>query len=120
MSQDDIGPLLASEQVIEPSPGFTAAVMGGVRREAETLEPIAFPWRRVLPGLVLSAAALVVGLGVLVWTLVEEPASGPAVAADVHSLLGGGHLPSAAVLAGSLLIAWLAMRLSRTSGDTLL
>ncbi len=118
MRQDDIGRLLALEEMIEPSPGFTASVMGAVRREAETLEPLAFPWRRALPGLVLSAAGLVAGLALLVVAFISAPASETAVVWTIPAWLSGGRLLSAAALAGSLFVAWLAVRLSRAASDT--
>jgi len=120
MRQDDIGPLLASEEMIEPSPGFTASVMGAVRREAEAVEPIAFPWRRALPGLALCAAGLVAGLALLVGAFLAEPAAGTAVARTIPGWLGGGRLLSVAALAGSLFVSWLAVHLSGAASDTVL
>jgi hypothetical protein len=120
MRRDDIDRLLASEEMLEPSPGFAVSVMSAVRREAETLEPIAFPWRRALPGLVFSAAGLVAVLALLVGDFIAAPASEMAVTWVIPVWLGGGRLLSAAALAGSLFVAWLAVRLSDVAGDTAL
>lgn len=50
--------ILASEEPLLPSSGFAAAVMERVREEVDTPAPIPFPWKRILPGVVVIAAAL--------------------------------------------------------------
>ncbi len=60
MQYDELDRILAEETAILPSPEFTASVMAAVRREASAPVPIAFPWRRVLPGFVVSGLALAV------------------------------------------------------------
>lgn len=50
--------ILASEDPLLPSSGFAAAVMERVREEAASPTPIPFPWRRILPGVVVIAAVL--------------------------------------------------------------
>jgi hypothetical protein len=62
MRADDVDRLLANEEEIAPSSGFTNAVMAAVRREAATPAPLAFPLWRALPGWV--AAAITVALAV--------------------------------------------------------
>ena len=62
MRNDDIDHALSGEEEILPSSGFTASVMDAVRKEAATLPPIQFPWKRALPGMVV----LCVGIG---WVL---------------------------------------------------
>lgn len=47
---------------LAPSSGFLLAVMDSVQAEANEPPPIAFPWRRVIPG----AVAILCGLVVLV------------------------------------------------------
>jgi hypothetical protein len=47
------------EEEIMPSSGFVASVMDAVRQEAAAPQPIAFPWRRALPGLTAVGAASV-------------------------------------------------------------
>lgn len=50
--------ILASEEEIAPSSGFAASVMERVREEAVAPQPIPFPWKRVLPALVIVAVGL--------------------------------------------------------------
>jgi hypothetical protein len=60
MQNDELDRILSEEQAILPSSEFTASVMAAVLRESSVPVPIAFPWRRVLPGLVASGLALAV------------------------------------------------------------
>ena len=110
MRQDDIERMLASEDLIEPSAGFTATVMEAVRREAETPVPIAFPWRRVVPGIVVSAVAIC-ALAVLAFTVPAPAAPGSALEVPAHLLLAGTALVSAC------LVAYLAVRFSLRGAD---
>lgn len=64
MKDEMIDRILASEEALLPSSGFTAAVMDRIREEAAVPQPIPFPWRRVMPGIVL-------GCGGLGWGAVE-------------------------------------------------
>lgn len=64
MKDEMIDRILASEETLLPSSGFTAAVMDRIREEAAAPQPIPFPWRRVMPGIVL-------GCGGLGWGVVE-------------------------------------------------
>ncbi|HXR40660.1 MAG TPA: hypothetical protein VN776_16270 [Terracidiphilus sp.] len=64
MELDRIDEILFSEEEILPSSGFLAAVMERVEREASAPPPIPFPWKRALPGFVLTA-------GVFGWVGVE-------------------------------------------------
>jgi hypothetical protein len=89
-------------------------------REAEIPAPLAFPWRRALPGLVLVAVGLLAGLALLVGALVSAPASEPVAALTAPAWLSPGRFWLAATLAGSLLVSWLVVRLSRTENDTVL
>lgn len=50
--------LSACDDVILPSSGFADAVMAAVHREASAPAPIAFPWKRAIPGLIAAAGAL--------------------------------------------------------------
>jgi hypothetical protein len=61
MSPDDIHRILASEARIAPSPAFAASVMRAIEQETRTLPPLAFPWRRALPGWLALLACLVAG-----------------------------------------------------------
>jgi hypothetical protein len=50
--------LAAASEELTPSSGFIASVMQSIHTEASEPPPIAFPWRRVLPG----AVAILCGL----------------------------------------------------------
>ncbi len=65
MRDDCLDRSLSKEEEILPSSGFTASVMEAVRREAATPPPIAFPWKRALPG-------VVVGCATIIWLLYES------------------------------------------------
>jgi hypothetical protein len=60
--EDEINRVFSREEEILPSSGFAVSVMEAVRREAAAPPPIAFPWKRALPGLVVGACALIVAL----------------------------------------------------------
>ena len=66
-ASDEIDRLLATHFAangdITPSSGFAHSVMDAVRSETTAPQPIPFPWRRVLPGLVAVAVALI-GFGI--------------------------------------------------------
>jgi hypothetical protein len=55
----DLDPLLAQDDSIVPSSGFTASVMDAIRRDAAAPPPIPFPWLRALPGLIGVLVAVV-------------------------------------------------------------
>jgi|SRR5579872_2798197 len=75
MTDEKIDRILAKEDELIPSSGFVGSVMGRIREEVAAPPPIPFPWRRVVPGLVLAG----VGLG---WAAVEV---GRQAIATVHS-----------------------------------
>jgi hypothetical protein len=60
MQYDELDRIMSDEESIVPSSGFTASVMAAVQRDSSASVPIAFPWRRVLPGLAASGLALAV------------------------------------------------------------
>lgn len=66
---DDIERILADEDTITPSAGFSASVMAAIERDAVAPPPLEFPWLRALPGFLATIAALAVavwqGMGVL-------------------------------------------------------
>jgi hypothetical protein len=64
MNEDNLDRILKSEEDLVPSSGFVAAVMERVREEAAAPAPIPFPWKRLVPGIVLAA-------GLLSWCGVE-------------------------------------------------
>lgn len=47
-----------AEQIV-PSSGFILSVMESIHAQAAEPPPIAFPWRRVLPGIVATACGLI-------------------------------------------------------------
>jgi hypothetical protein len=59
MRDDEIDRIFSGDAGIEPSPGFTARVMGGVRHEASAPPPIPFPWKCAVPGLAAWILVLV-------------------------------------------------------------
>jgi hypothetical protein len=57
---DELDRILSSpEPELVPSSGFTQSVMQAVRLESQAPPPIAFPWKRALPGIVALFTALV-------------------------------------------------------------
>jgi hypothetical protein len=54
MKQSRIDNILASEEELIPSSGFLASVMESVHEEARTPQPIPFPWKRAVTGMVLA------------------------------------------------------------------
>src|SRR5208282_4291487 len=67
IGHDEIDRILSRDDEILPSSGFTVSVMDAVRQEAAALAPIAFPWKRALPGMVVGGfvLALVLVTGVV-------------------------------------------------------
>jgi hypothetical protein len=69
MTSDDLDRILASEEALHPSSGFTAAVMARVREAAAEPSPLPFPWLRfVCSGLVLAALT-----ALWVWLVLNDP-----------------------------------------------
>ncbi len=55
MSASPIDRILAGEEELVPASGFVASVMERIQEEARVPAPMAFPWRRAVPGMVLAA-----------------------------------------------------------------
>jgi hypothetical protein len=116
---DAIDRILATEEEMIPSSGFVAAAMERVREEAAAPEPIPFPWRRAIPGILLTA-------GVLGWGAFEAVRYAPAAVRELvlnppqlsataeQSLKGAGWV--ALALAAALCSWMLSVRLIRRSG----
>jgi hypothetical protein len=55
MDPSSIDRILAAEEELIPSSGFLGTVMESVCEEARMPAPIAFPWKRAIPGILLAA-----------------------------------------------------------------
>ena len=76
MQLDDLDRVLAAEDKILPSAGFSASLMEVVRREAATPPAIPFPWKAALPGIGAVLTVLVcilLAFGYFVRTSAREP-----------------------------------------------
>ncbi len=121
--EDEMNRILSQDHEILPSVGFAASVMDAVRREAAAPAPIPFPWKRALPGVVVSSLAL--GWILLAW-IVHTARSITASAVpqfsvswpSVASSLFHGNMPSAAgwIVLG-LVIALVSTKLSMQLGS---
>jgi hypothetical protein len=61
--------ILAGEEELVPTSGFLAAVMERVEDEAAAPAPLPFPWKRILPGMVLMVGLLAWGVFALAGSL---------------------------------------------------
>ncbi len=59
MKPENLDRILGGEEELAPSSGFVSSVMDRVRQEAAVPEPIPFPWKRAMPGMILVGMALV-------------------------------------------------------------
>jgi hypothetical protein len=108
---DTIDRILAAEEELVPSSGFLAATMDRVREEAAMPAPIPFPWKRALPGIVVTAA-------VLGWSGLELARTGLSAQqvpsfTQLHLTAAGRELEPAAWVALALvasLLSWLFSR----------
>lgn len=89
MKKEELDRILSKEQEIVPSSGFVVSVMDAVRREAVAPPPIAFPWKRALPGLFVTALAIawVVVVGVKFFTGGSDTGPPPAKLAIAFTLI---------------------------------
>jgi hypothetical protein len=120
MQHDEIDSILSNEPEVVPSSGFALSVMDAVRREAAAPPPIAFPWKRALPGLIAAGLALggVVVAGIAqVWGAFPLPASAsfsspmyPAMPPLLRSSLGYAAIWTAVALLATFVTVQLAMR----------
>jgi len=62
MNANEIDRALRGDRTIAPSPEFASRVMGAVRRQVGEREALPFPWRRLVPGLLASAAVTIAAL----------------------------------------------------------
>ena len=85
MSASPIDRILAGEEELIPASGFVASVMERIEEEARVPAPIAFPWRRAVPGMVLA-------VGVFGWGGYEI--AGQARAAASNLVFNAPHWPA--------------------------
>lgn len=107
MKSARIDRILAGEEEIVPSSGFVSAVMERVEREAAAPAPLAFPWKRAVPGIALAC-------GVFGWGGVEFVRA--AIPAVRHTSFAMPHLD---VSASSALgqVAWVTFAIALSLGS---
>lgn len=119
----EIERILSEEEIVSPSSDFAARVMGQVRTEAAAPEPIEFPWRRLLPGVLTSLSLTLATFMVMGWLNAEsqdpQPAAlrveavreaADALQATLLSPTGIGLLCAAAAATLGAAVAWWATR----------
>lgn len=119
MGSARIDRILAAEDGLLPSSGFLASVMERIQEEAAAPQPIPFPWKRAIPGILLAVAILGWGLvelflGVLSaarTVVLAPPHFSPAL---LRPAVGAGWV--ALALAASLLSWLFSRRLAGRSG----
>ncbi len=127
-STDAIDRLLAAQanvpgEQLVPSSGFVLSVMEAVHAEASEPPPLAFPWRRVLPGAIASLCGVAVfaifllrgwGAAAMVHPAALPPHESLALSL-IPSLTGGELMLCWTVVAACLSIAAIAGSLRLTS-----
>jgi len=101
-----IDSILAAEDELLPSSGFLASVMEQVEQEAAMPPRLPFPWKRVIPGILFTAAAFTYG-GYKLARL--GPSALPAPSLPLPAL----HLPAVAALPIEQ-AGWIALALGLT------
>ena len=119
---DAIDRLLSQEEVVRPSSEFTSRVMRQVRTEAHAPEPLEFPWRRFLPGMLTSLSLTLATFMVLGWFGADLPQEAQvlraseltetltALEAALSTPTGVGLACAGAALLLSVVAAWWATR----------
>ena len=69
---DDLDRALIDDEAIVPSSGFSSSVMASIQAGTTAPPPLAFPWRRALPGL-LAAGIVIVGFVAVLATALSAP-----------------------------------------------
>jgi hypothetical protein len=106
MKPENLDRILGGEEELVPSSGFVMSVIDRVRHEAALPDPLAFPWKRALPGMI------VVGVG-LVWCVVQlvqmgiAEANSPVVITITPRVESAGGV---AMALGVSLLSWLVAR----------
>ena len=107
---DELERILANEEELQPMTGFSTRVMRAVREEAAAVQPMPFPWVRILPGFVLSLGLL---LGAAVWLVLgvgSSSLSEPLRATWLLDSQAQGLLWAALTVFGSGALAWIVVR----------
>ena len=108
MNANEIDRALREDRTITPSTNFAARVMVAVRRQAGEHEALAFPWRRLLPGLVACTAIAVTGV---IWgTPPTIPASVTRIMQDAAAVQAATWIPMS--LLGTWMLVWSSLRLA--------
>lgn len=119
MRKDELDRILSEEEIL-PSSGFAGAVMDAVRWEATAPPPIAFPWKRAVPGLAVAGLTVAMVLFAAVALLFRGPAEAPtplppwttAVGSMVEAVLKAeGHWAL-----GALLVSYVCVKLAMSFG----
>jgi hypothetical protein len=105
--------LSAPTERLEPSSGFALSVMESIHAQAAVPSPIAFPWRRTLPGIVAAACGLIALIAFIIHAWIVAPAvsqtSKLALPQALHALyLSQGMTQGGAMLGWILFAACLA------------
>jgi hypothetical protein len=95
--------LAGSAEELAPSSGFVLSVMESIHAQAEEPAPIAFPWRRVMPGAfaVLCGLAALIGFGLRAF----HPAKTAGMATQIYPRLVLSYTP--AFTAGEMTLCWI-------------
>ena len=95
--------LAGSAEELAPSSGFVLSVMESIHAQAEEPAPIAFPWRRVVPGVVAVfcglAALIVFGLRAL------HPVTAAGTTTQINPQVALSYAP--AFTAGEAALCWI-------------
>jgi hypothetical protein len=111
--------ILATEEELAPSSGFLASVMEQVHEEATAPQPIPFPWKRAVPGILLATG--VFGWGAFELVRLGLPTLGGLSAPTPHLSAAMGQALEetgwVALALGASLLSWLlSRRLAGSSG----
>lgn len=105
MNPNEIERALREESTITPSPDFTGRVMRAVRDRVAQQEALAFPWRRVLPGLIACVVLTLVSLFAI-------PIDSGARSSVQQAALAAAAAWLMMALTGSYALVWGALRFS--------
>jgi hypothetical protein len=110
MKDELLDRILATEEELVPSSGFAASVMERIREEAAAPQPIPFPWKQAVPGIVLA-------VGVFGWGAVELTRRAISTAHNAPSI--SLHFP-VSMLRPAEGIGWVALALGASLASWLL